>query len=110
MEKVKFTRELRVLALAVLAGMAIGIGGVLYLTLENKVVGALMFTVGLYAICAHGLNLFTGKVGYAVHMSRHLLCGRLVLKVFQRQHRQCAGLRCRISFLVFFCLQFSVVF
>ena len=52
MEKVKLTRELRVLALAVLAGMAIGIGGVLYLTLENKVVGALMFTVGLYAICA----------------------------------------------------------
>ena len=34
MEKVKLTRELRVLALAVLAGMAIGIGGVLYLTLE----------------------------------------------------------------------------
>ena len=67
MEKVKLTRELRVLALAVLAGMAIGIGGVLYLTLENKVVGALMFTVGLYAICAHGLNLFTGKVGYLVN-------------------------------------------
>ena len=51
---------------AVPAGIAIGIGGVIYLSLENKTAGALLFTVGLYTICAHGLNLFTGKVGYAV--------------------------------------------
>ena len=25
-----------------------------------------MFTVGLYTICIHGLNLYTGKVGYLV--------------------------------------------
>ena len=30
-----------------------------------RIAGALLFTVGLYTICAHGLNLFTGKVGYA---------------------------------------------
>ena len=52
--------------LAVLAGIAIGIGGTVYLSMENKTAGALMFTVGLYTICVHGLNLYTGKVGYLV--------------------------------------------
>ncbi|MBQ8590840.1 MAG: formate/nitrite transporter family protein [Firmicutes bacterium] len=52
------------LILAILGGAVIGIGGVVYLSLENKVVGALMFTVGLYTIVVHGLNLYTGKVGY----------------------------------------------
>ena len=55
------------LFLAVMAGGAIGIGGCVYLSLDNKVIGALMFTVGLYAICVHGLNLYTGKVGYLVN-------------------------------------------
>lgn len=67
MESLKVKSELRTLALAILAGIAIGIGGVLYLSVENKVVGALMFTVGLYAICIHALNLYTGKVGYLVN-------------------------------------------
>ena len=53
--------------LAVLAGMAIGIGGVIYLALENKIVGSLMFTVGLYTIVLNGLYLFTGKIGYMVN-------------------------------------------
>lgn len=52
--------------LAVLAGIAIGIGGTVFLSLENRVAGALLFAVGLYAVCVHGLNLFTGKVGYLV--------------------------------------------
>lgn len=57
---------LQTLVLAIAAGIAIGIGGTAYLTVPNKVVGAVLFTVGLYTICLHGLALFTGKVGYAV--------------------------------------------
>lgn len=49
---------------AVLAGICIGIGGTVYLSCENKVVGAVLFCFGLFAICTFGLNLFTGKVGY----------------------------------------------
>lgn len=49
---------------AVLAGITIGIGGVVFLSIDIKIVGALMFTVGLYTICVQELNLFTGKVGY----------------------------------------------
>lgn len=65
-DKKKLQGQLRTFALAVLAGAAIGIGGCVFLSLENKVIGALLFTVGLYTICIHGLNLYTGKVGYLV--------------------------------------------
>lgn len=57
-------KNLSVFFQAVAAGIAIGIGGTIYLTLENKVVGSLMFTVGLYAIVLNGLYLYTGKIGY----------------------------------------------
>ncbi len=53
--------------LAVLAGLMIGVGGTVYLTLENKIVGSLMFTVGLYTIVLNGLFLYTGKIGYLVN-------------------------------------------
>ncbi|MGM9947913.1 formate/nitrite transporter family protein [Floccifex sp.] len=59
-------RYIKTFYLAILAGIAIGIGGTIYLSLDNKVIGALFFAVGLYAICVHGLNLFTGKIGYII--------------------------------------------
>lgn len=49
---------------AVGAGLAISVGGTVYLSLDNKVIGALLFTVGLYAIVLNGLYLYTGKIGY----------------------------------------------
>lgn len=66
-------------ALAVLAGVAIGIGGIVYLSVENKTAGALMFTVGLYTICIHGLNLYTGKVGYLVGQPLSYLFDLLII-------------------------------
>lgn len=56
--------RLRVCLSAVLAGVCIAIGGTAYLSVENKVAGALFFTVGLFTICVFGLHLFTGKVCY----------------------------------------------
>ena len=50
--------------LAILAGAAIAIGGAIYLATENKVVGAIFFSVGLFTVCTKGLNLFTGKAVY----------------------------------------------
>lgn len=52
---------------SLLAGVMIGIGGIVYLSCDNRYVGAILFSVGLYAIIALKLNLFTGKVGYAIH-------------------------------------------
>ena len=66
-------------ALAVLAGIAIGIGGIVYLSVENKIAAALMFTVGLYTICVHGLNLYTGKIGYLVNQSFTYLLDLIVI-------------------------------
>lgn len=49
---------------AILAGACIGFGGVAFLSLDNKVLGSLFFTCGLFCVCTFGLNLFTGKVCY----------------------------------------------
>lgn len=48
----------------ILAGLLVSLGGVAFLSLDNKVVGAIAFTIGLTAICYYGANLFTGRVGY----------------------------------------------
>lgn len=69
----------RMFALAVLAGIAIGIGGIVYLSVENKIAAALMFTVGLYTICVHGFNLYTGKIGYLVNQSFTYLLDLIVI-------------------------------
>ena len=49
---------------SILAGLFIGIGGIAYLSVENKVVGAALFAVGLFTICTLGYNLYTGKLCY----------------------------------------------
>ncbi len=46
------------------AGILISLGGAVYLAAENKVVGAVLFTVALLCICLKGYSLFTGKVVY----------------------------------------------
>ena len=50
--------------LSVLAGICISIGGCVFLSLDDKVMGAFFFTAGLFTICSFGFSLFTGKVCY----------------------------------------------
>ncbi len=57
-------KNLRIFFDAVLAGIAIAIGGTVFCACESKFVGASLFAVGLLAVCTLGLNLFTGKVCY----------------------------------------------
>ena len=52
--------------LGFMAGFVISLGGAAFLSLESKLAGALMFTVGLFAICSFGWNLFTGKLCYSI--------------------------------------------
>lgn len=49
---------------ATIAGVFIGIGGTAFLLAESKLVGSILFCVGLFAILTMNLNLFTGKVCY----------------------------------------------
>ncbi|MCQ2241047.1 formate/nitrite transporter family protein [Treponema sp.] len=55
-----------ILIRAFLTGIAIGIGGAVFLSCESKVVGAFLFGTGLFTILTFGFYLYTGKVGYIV--------------------------------------------
>ena len=57
-------KTIRIFAGAILAGVAIGLGGAVFLAADNRVIGAALFTIGLFTVCTFGLNLFTGKVCY----------------------------------------------
>lgn len=57
-------KHLKTFVLALLAGISIGIGGLVYLSSSSKEVGALFFTIGLFVVCTFGLHLYTGKVCY----------------------------------------------
>lgn len=47
-------------------GFCIGIGGTAFLCIENPLIGAMVFSVGIFSIYFYGLDLYTGKVGYLV--------------------------------------------
>lgn len=55
---------LKTFAYAFLAGISISIGGTVFLSVENHVVGAMFFAIGLFVICTFRFNLFTGRVAY----------------------------------------------
>lgn len=57
-------KRLALFVSAVMAGVAISIGGAVFLCTDSRPVGAVMFTVGLFTVCTLGLDLFTGKVCY----------------------------------------------
>lgn len=46
------------------AGILIGIGGIAYLAIDNKIVGSFIFSFGLLTVCMYSFNLYTGKIGY----------------------------------------------
>lgn len=54
----------------ILAGLAIGVGGFLYILMVflikgelGKVLGSTLFAVGLFTVCTFSLHLYTGKIG-----------------------------------------------
>lgn len=49
---------------AVYAGFMIGIGGIAYLSIENRILSALFFSFGLLTIVTQGFCLYTGKIGF----------------------------------------------
>lgn len=49
---------------SILAGCCVGFGGIVYLLTDNKIIGAMLFAIGLLTICSFGLHLYTGKVCY----------------------------------------------
>lgn len=79
-------KHLSVFLYAILAGICIGLGGTVFLRLKDaftggNVVGALLFTIGLFTICTRGYNLFTGKACYIFDNKPDYLLTLLVIWV-----------------------------
>lgn len=56
--------KIKLLISAILAGLCISFSGAAYLSVDSKILGAFLFTFGLFAICTMGFHLYTGKVCY----------------------------------------------
>ena len=54
------------------AGLFIGIGGFVFLSSPSKIIGAVLFSVGLFTILNFKLNLFTGKICYLIEKKNHI--------------------------------------
>jgi len=91
-------KTLSVFLSAVLAGVAIALGGTVFLLLESKLAGAVFFTVGLFVVCTRGLHLFTGRLCYVFERdaayARELpviwlgnLCGATAVALLERAAR-----------------------
>ncbi len=50
----------------ILAGIMIGVGGIVNLSCDNRYLGAFLFSLGLFCIILFKYGLYTGKVGYIV--------------------------------------------
>lgn len=64
-----------------MSGILISIGGCVLLSATKAGymwAGALLFSLGLFAICEYGFNLYTGKVGY---IAFHFRDGKYILNV-----------------------------
>lgn len=68
----KLKKQAKIFILAIAAGIMISIGGSVYMMCCSKesviatIIGAFMFSVGLFFVCSWKFNLFTGKIGYVV--------------------------------------------
>lgn len=56
--------KMRMFVKAIYAGFAIGIGGIIYLSVDNRVLASMLFSFGLSTIVIQGFNLYTGKIGF----------------------------------------------
>lgn len=52
---------------SIMAGIMITIGATIFLSCENKTIGAFLFGIGLLVIVNFGMFLYTGKIGYMAY-------------------------------------------
>ncbi|MBU0996586.1 MAG: formate/nitrite transporter family protein [Firmicutes bacterium] len=64
------THSKNALLKSIVSGIYIGIAGLVYLSVDNQIIGALLFSFGLLVIVNRGYFLYTGKVGYLLPYSK----------------------------------------
>ena len=55
---------------SIFAGLSISLGGLIFLSCENRTLGAFLFSVGLFSVLVFGFDLFTGKVCYFDYLKK----------------------------------------
>ena len=89
------------------AGMAIGFGGMLNiiantllvnLPLLGRIVGSVLFPIGLTLVCFLGLNLFTGKIGYVFDNDKSYLLFLLFVYIGNILGALLMGVFCKVVF------------
>lgn len=80
---------------SVLAGLLISLAGIVYLNCSDKIVGSLLFSLGLISVILLEANLFTGKIGY-INSKRSIL-ESLIILVFNLVTAVIVGLIYRCS-------------
>lgn len=86
---------IKLISKSVLAGLLISLAGIVYLNCSDKIVGSLLFSLGLISVILLEANLFTGKIGH-VNSKRSIL-ESLIILVFNLVTAVIVGLIYRCS-------------
>ena len=60
------SKYIKILVSSILAGISIGLGGTIFLSIDDKIIGSLLFSIGLFVVCTFNLDLFTGKICFCI--------------------------------------------
>ena len=74
----QYKNILNLITKSILAGLLISLAGIVYLNCPEKIVGSLLFSLGLISVILLEANLFTGKIGY-VNSKQSILDSLLIL-------------------------------
>ena len=74
----QYKNVLNLIVKSILAGLLISLAGIVYLNCPEKIVGSLLFSLGLISVILLEVNLFTGKIGY-VNSKQSILDSLLIL-------------------------------
>lgn len=59
---------------SIVAGMCVSLGCICYLSIDNKIIGSFLFSVGIISIITYRLNLYTGRIGLVKSLSDVIDC------------------------------------
>ena len=59
---------------SIVAGACVSFGCICYLSIENKIIGAFLFSVWIISIITYRLNLYTGRIGLVKLLSDVIDC------------------------------------
>ena len=80
---------------SVLAGVLIALAGLIYLKVDNKIIGSFLFSLGLYAVLEYQGKLFTGMIGNVNSKQTALDC--VLALIFNLLAVICIGLIVRLT-------------